>query len=85
VKQLPPGSDLGPIDLNTLAKLNKLKETTSSPVNEVDTENKIPYVSLCASCPDFEKVVKSVLPYKSYIYASILANYGLSLKGNLKD
>ena len=85
MKQLPPGSDLGPIDPNTLAKLNKPKETTSSPVNEVDAENKIPHVSLCVSCPDFEKVAKSVLPHKSYIYASTSANYGLSLQGNLED
>ncbi|KAH7409781.1 mitochondrial cytochrome-like protein b2 [Phaeosphaeria sp. MPI-PUGE-AT-0046c] len=85
VKQLPPGSDLGPIDPNTLAKLNKPKETTSSPVNEVDAENKIPHVSLCVSCPDFERVAKSVLPHKFYIYASTSANYGLSLKGNLED
>ncbi|KAF1992962.1 mitochondrial cytochrome-like protein b2 [Amniculicola lignicola CBS 123094] len=85
VKQLPAGSDLGPINPNTRTKLNKPKESTRPPADEFEAEKQIPHVSLCVSCPDFEKVAKSVLPRKSYTYASTSANYGLSLKGNLED
>lgn len=85
VNDLPEGSLLGPIDPNTLGKLRKPKESEATPASEVDTGNKIPHVTLCVSCPDFEKAAKAVLPHKSYVYASTCANYGLSLKGNLDD
>jgi L-lactate dehydrogenase (cytochrome) len=40
---------------------------------------------MCVSTPDFESAAKTVLPRKSFIYASTSANGGLSLKSNLDD
>lgn len=85
MNDLPEGSLLGSIDPNTLGKLRCQKETKAAAASETDTDNKVPHVSLCVSCPDFEKAAKAVLPRKSYIYASTSANYGLSLKTNLED
>ncbi|KAF2793193.1 mitochondrial cytochrome-like protein b2 [Melanomma pulvis-pyrius CBS 109.77] len=85
VNDLPPGSLLGAIDPNTLGKLNAPKESISKPSESVDLDKEIPHLSLCVSCPDFERAAKAVLPHKSYIYASTSANTGLSLKTNLDD
>jgi L-lactate dehydrogenase (cytochrome) len=85
VNDLPEGSLKGPVDPNTLGNLRVAKEVEAAPVSEADADGKIPHVSLCVSCPDFENAAKAVLPRKSYIYASTSANAGLSLKGNLED
>ena len=85
VDDLPSGTHLGPVDPNTLGNLRTPKETGSTPLASTDSDGKIPHVSLCVSCPDFERVAKTMLPYKSFIYASTSANTGLSLKTNLDD
>lgn len=78
---LPSGSLLGPIDPNTLGALKKPQE----PPQRAESDKSIPHVSLCVSCPDFERAAKAILPRKSYVYASTSANSGLSLKTNLDD
>lgn len=85
VNELPSGSLLGHVNPDTLGKLRQPKEETSSPSSEDDSEKKIPHLSMCVSCPDFEKPAKAILPHKAYIYASTSANTGLSMKGNLDD
>ncbi|KAF2709000.1 mitochondrial cytochrome-like protein b2 [Pleomassaria siparia CBS 279.74] len=85
VNHLPSGSLLGPMDPNTLSKLNVQDEERSTPPGSAKEENKLPHVSLCVSCPDFEAAAKLVLPHKSYVYASGSANTALSLRGNLDD
>ncbi|KAF2473630.1 mitochondrial cytochrome-like protein b2 [Lindgomyces ingoldianus] len=83
VNDLPAGSDLGPVDSNTLAQLRVPKEVEAKPASS--TGDKIPHVSMIISAPDFERVAKSVLPHKAWVYASSSANTGLSLKTNLSD
>lgn len=85
VNDLPPGSLLGPIDPNTLGKLRSKKEETAASSSSADASKEIPHVSLCVSCPDFERAAKAVLPHKSYVYASTSANTTLSLRTNLDD
>jgi L-lactate dehydrogenase (cytochrome) len=85
VNDLAEGSLLGPIDPNTLGELTAWKEENAIPAAIADPAKEIPHVSLCISCPDFEKTAKAVLPHKSYVYASTSANTGLSLKTNLDD
>ncbi|KAF2682155.1 mitochondrial cytochrome-like protein b2 [Lentithecium fluviatile CBS 122367] len=85
INDLPDGSPLGPIDPNTLGKLRARKDQTSASASSANEENEIPHVSMCVSCPDFEKAAKVVLPLKSYVYASTSANSGLSLRANLDD
>jgi L-lactate dehydrogenase (cytochrome) len=85
VKDLPDGSLLGPIDPNTLGKLRAVKQEKAVSASSADVDNGIPHITMCVSCPDFEKAAKAVLPHKSYIYASTSANTGLSLKTNLDD
>ncbi|KAF1965226.1 mitochondrial cytochrome-like protein b2 [Bimuria novae-zelandiae CBS 107.79] len=85
VRDLPEGSVVGAINPNTLAKLRKPKEVNAAPAQSADTDKEIPHVSLCVSCPDFERAARAVLPHKSIVYASTSANTGLSLKTNLDD
>jgi len=77
VNQLPEGSLLGPVDPNTLGELTAWKEENAIPAASADTDKEIPHLTLCVSCPDFEKAAKAVLPHKSYVYASTSANSGL--------
>lgn len=55
------------------------------PASSADTSKELPHLTLCVSCPDFEKAAKAVLPHKSFVYASTSANTGKSLKSNLED
>ncbi|KAF2263300.1 mitochondrial cytochrome-like protein b2 [Lojkania enalia] len=85
VNDLPPRSCLGAIDPNTFGSLTRRKDLEDRPSSEANTGQKIPHISLCVSCLDFEKAAKAVMPRKSYIYASTSANTGASLKGNIED
>jgi L-lactate dehydrogenase (cytochrome) len=62
-----------------------MKEEKAGPASELNVDEEIPHVTLCVTTADFEKAAKTVLPHKSFVYASGSANAGLSLKGNLDD
>ncbi|KAF2108048.1 mitochondrial cytochrome-like protein b2 [Lophiotrema nucula] len=85
VNDLPPEAHLGAIDPNTLGQLIKPKEQQDKPVGEASSDNELPHLSMCVSCPDFEKAAKTVMPRKSFIYVSTSANTGASLATNLDD
>ncbi|KAL5447732.1 hypothetical protein PMIN06_007388 [Paraphaeosphaeria minitans] len=85
VNDLPKGSLVGSINADTLGKLRKKKEVNAAPTQSADTDKEIPHLTMCVSCPDFEKAARAVLPHKSIVYASTSANSGLSLKTNLDD
>ncbi|KAF2738944.1 hypothetical protein EJ04DRAFT_509116 [Polyplosphaeria fusca] len=85
VNQLPPEAHLGAIDPNTFGNLRAPKDAETNDPASANEEERVPHVTMCVSCPDFEKAAKAVLPRKSYIYASTSANTGLSLKSNVDD